>query len=111
MPAEAPIDSRQFRDVCGRFVTGVSVVTSFGPEGPSGMTANAITSLSLEPPLMVVCFDRTARTLGAVEHSRRLAIQFLAHDQEEIAGRFASKLPRVLEISSRPFRSWVNSKK
>jgi 3-hydroxy-9,10-secoandrosta-1,3,5(10)-triene-9,17-dione monooxygenase reductase component len=95
MPAEAPIDSRQFRDVCGRFVTGVSVVTSFGPDGPSGMTANAITSLSLEPPLMVVCFDRTARTLGAVEHSRRLAIQFLAHDQEEIAGRFASKLPEA----------------
>jgi 3-hydroxy-9,10-secoandrosta-1,3,5(10)-triene-9,17-dione monooxygenase reductase component len=95
MPAQAPIDDRAFRDVCGRFVTGVSVVTSFGPEGPSGMTANAITSLSLEPPLMVVCFDRTARTLAAVEHSGRLGIQFLAHDQEEIAGRFASKLPEA----------------
>ena len=92
MAARAPIDEREFRDVCGRFVTGVSVVTSFGPEGPSGMTANAVTSLSLEPPLMIVCFDLTARTLAAVEHSRRLAIQFLAHDQEEVAGRFASKL-------------------
>jgi flavin reductase (DIM6/NTAB) family NADH-FMN oxidoreductase RutF len=92
MAAGAPIDAAEFRDVCSRFVTGVSVVTSFGPEGPSGMTANAVTSLSLEPPLMIVCFDRTARTLAAVEHSRRLAIQFLAHDQEEVAGRFASKM-------------------
>ena len=95
MPAQAPIDAREFREVCSRFVTGVSVVTSFGPEGPSGMTANAVTSLSLEPPLIIVCFDRAARTLAAVEHSRRLAIQFLAHDQEEVAGRFASKLPEA----------------
>jgi 3-hydroxy-9,10-secoandrosta-1,3,5(10)-triene-9,17-dione monooxygenase reductase component len=95
MAAQAPIDAREFRDVCGRFVTGVCVVTSFGPDGPAGMTANAVTSLSLEPPLMIVCFDRTARTLGAVEHSRRLAIQFLAHNQEEVAARFASKLPEA----------------
>src|SRR2546428_12695421 len=92
MPAEAPIDTREFRDVCGRFVTGVAVVTSFGPDGPSGMTANAVTSLSLDPPLMIVCFDRTARTLTAVEHSRRLALQFLAHDQDAVAGRFAPKV-------------------
>jgi flavin reductase (DIM6/NTAB) family NADH-FMN oxidoreductase RutF len=91
----APIDARAFRDVCSRFVTGVCVVTSFGPEGPSGMTANAVTSLSLDPPLMIVCFDRAARTLGAVEHSGRLGIQFLAHDQEEIASLFASKLPEA----------------
>jgi flavin reductase (DIM6/NTAB) family NADH-FMN oxidoreductase RutF len=95
MPAmpSGPIDARAFRDVCSRFVTGVCVVTGFGPDGPAGMTANAVTSLSLEPPLMIVCFDRTARTLAAVEHSRRLAIQFLAHDQEDVAARFASKLP------------------
>jgi flavin reductase (DIM6/NTAB) family NADH-FMN oxidoreductase RutF len=95
MAAGGPIDAGEFRDVCGRFTTGVCVVTSFGAEGPSGMTANAVTSLSLEPPMMIVCFDRTARTLGAVEHSGRLAIQFLAHDQEEVARRFASKLPEA----------------
>jgi flavin reductase (DIM6/NTAB) family NADH-FMN oxidoreductase RutF len=95
MPAGDPIDAGEFRDVCARFTTGVCVVTSFGPDGPSGMTANAVTSLSLEPPQMIVCFDRTARTLRAVEHSRRLAIQFLAHNQEEVARRFASKLPEA----------------
>ena len=91
----SPIDARAFRDVSSRFVTGVCVVTSFGPDGPAGMTANAVTSLSLDPPLVIVCFDRTARTLEAVEHSGRVAIQFLAHDQEEVASRFASKLPEA----------------
>jgi 3-hydroxy-9,10-secoandrosta-1,3,5(10)-triene-9,17-dione monooxygenase reductase component len=89
----ARIDPASFRDVCGRFATGVCVVTSFSPDGPAGMTANAVTSLSLAPPLMIVCFDRTARTLGAVEHSRRFGVHFLAHDQERIAALFASKLP------------------
>jgi 3-hydroxy-9,10-secoandrosta-1,3,5(10)-triene-9,17-dione monooxygenase reductase component len=98
--ASPAIDPAAFRDVCGHFVTGVTVVTSFGPDGPSGMTANAVSSLSLEPPLMIVCFDRTARTLTAVEHSRRFGIQFLAHDQEEVAARFASKDPEREKFAS-----------
>ena len=93
-PAMAgPVDPHQFRDACGHFATGVCVVTSLGPEGPSGMTANAVSSLSLDPPLMIVCFALTSRTLAAVQHSRRFGVQFLAHDQDEIAARFASKLP------------------
>jgi flavin reductase (DIM6/NTAB) family NADH-FMN oxidoreductase RutF len=87
------ISPADYRDVFGRFVTGVSVVTSFGPEGPSGMTANAVSSLSLDPPLMIVCFDREARTLGAVEHSQRFGVHFLGRSQREIAARFASKQP------------------
>jgi 3-hydroxy-9,10-secoandrosta-1,3,5(10)-triene-9,17-dione monooxygenase reductase component len=69
------------------------VVTSFGRDGPSGLTANAVSSLSLDPPLILVCFDRSARTLGAVEHSRKFGVHFLARSQEEIAARFASKRP------------------
>jgi 3-hydroxy-9,10-secoandrosta-1,3,5(10)-triene-9,17-dione monooxygenase reductase component len=87
------IDPEEFRDACGRFATGVCVVTSLGADGPSGMTANAVTSLSLEPPLMIVCFALTSRTLAAVQQSRRFGVQFLAHDQEEVAARFASKMP------------------
>jgi 3-hydroxy-9,10-secoandrosta-1,3,5(10)-triene-9,17-dione monooxygenase reductase component len=89
-PAIDPVD---FRDAAGRFVTGVSVVTSFGSDGPSGLTANAVSSLSLDPPLLIVCFDRSARTLAAVEHSRRYCVHFLAHEQEDVAARFASKDP------------------
>jgi flavin reductase (DIM6/NTAB) family NADH-FMN oxidoreductase RutF len=89
------VDTSAFRDICGRFVTGVGVITSSGEDGPSGMTANAVASLSLEPPLMLVCFDRTARTLGAVRHSGRFGVHFLAHSQEELAASFASKQPEA----------------
>src|SRR5919109_76023 len=82
-----------FREVCGHFVTGVCIVTSFGENGPSGLTANAFSSVSLDPPMIMVCFDRSARTLAAVEHSRRFAVHFLTHSQEETALRFASKDP------------------
>ena len=91
----APVDPSAFRDACSRFATGVCVVTALGPEGPSGMTANAVSSLSLEPPLMVVCFALTARTLAAVRHSGRFAVHFLSHEQEDLAARFASKLPEA----------------
>ena len=87
------VDQREFRATCGSFATGVCVVTALGEEGPSGMTANAVTSLSLDPPLMIVCFALTSRTLAAVRHSRRFGVQFLAADQEDLAARFASKLP------------------
>jgi flavin reductase (DIM6/NTAB) family NADH-FMN oxidoreductase RutF len=91
----AAVDPFAFRDACSRFATGVSVVTSSGEDGPSGMTANAIASLSLDPPLMVVCFALSARTLKAVQHSDRFGVHFLSHDQEAVAARFASKLPEA----------------
>lgn len=71
------------------------MITSSGPEGPSGMTANAVASLSLDPPLIIVCFDRASRTLAAVEHSRRFGVNFLSHEQEELAAVFASKRPEA----------------
>lgn len=91
--APQDIDPAAFRDVLGRFVTGVCVVTSFGADGPSGLTANAVSALSLDPPLVIVCFDRSSRTLAAVEQSRRFGVHFLARSQEELALRFASKRP------------------
>jgi 3-hydroxy-9,10-secoandrosta-1,3,5(10)-triene-9,17-dione monooxygenase reductase component len=92
------IDPLAFRDVLGRFATGVCVITSMTEAGPSGLTANAVTSLSLRPPLMVVCFDNQARTLGAVRRSGSFGVQFLAHDQEQIAARFASKEPEKVKF-------------
>jgi flavin reductase (DIM6/NTAB) family NADH-FMN oxidoreductase RutF len=94
------IDPAAFRDVCGHFATGVCAITSTGPEGPSGMTANAVASLSLQPPLMVVCFDLEARTLAAVRHSRRFGINFLSHDQEQLAALFASKQPEASKFAA-----------
>jgi flavin reductase (DIM6/NTAB) family NADH-FMN oxidoreductase RutF len=103
-PMAGRIDPDHFRDACGHFATGVCVVTSLGPDGPSGMTANAVSSLSLEPPLMIVCFALTSRTLATVEQSRRFGVQFLARDQEEVAARFASKLPEPEKFEPVPWR-------
>jgi 3-hydroxy-9,10-secoandrosta-1,3,5(10)-triene-9,17-dione monooxygenase reductase component len=75
----------------GHFATGVAVVTVDAPTGPQGMTANAVASLSLDPVLVLVCFDNAARTLPEVERARRFGVNVLAADQEDLARRFASK--------------------
>src|SRR3712207_5302631 len=77
----------------GHFATGVAVVTAMGPGGPGGMTANALTSLSLDPLLMLVCFDNTARTLPAIRAAGRFGISILRADQDAVAAVFASKAP------------------
>jgi flavin reductase (DIM6/NTAB) family NADH-FMN oxidoreductase RutF len=82
-----------FREAFGRFATGVAVVTSTGPAGSGGMTANALCSLSLDPLLALVCFANEARTLPIVREARRFGVSVLTAEQEELAGVFASKLP------------------
>ena len=67
------------------------VVTCEGPDGPAGLTTNAITSVSLEPLLLLVCFDNDSRTLPVVRESRRFAVNVLREGQEDLARVFASK--------------------
>lgn len=82
---------RDYRDTIGQLATGVTIVTTNGPDGPAGMTTNAVTSLSLRPRLLVVCFDRESRTLQCVRSSRRFAINVLRSSDRDLAGVFASK--------------------
>ena len=89
------VDPHHFRAVMGRFATGVTVVTATGEEGPVGMTANAITSLSLDPLLLLVCFDHGARTLRVVRETGTFGVNVLAEGQEELAALFASKAPEA----------------
>jgi flavin reductase (DIM6/NTAB) family NADH-FMN oxidoreductase RutF len=84
-----------FRAVMGHFATGVTVVTASGPDGPVGMTANAVCSLSLEPLLLLVCFDNAARTLPVVRKTGRFGVNVLAAGQEGLARLFASKAPEA----------------
>jgi flavin reductase (DIM6/NTAB) family NADH-FMN oxidoreductase RutF len=84
-------DARAFRDTIGRFPTGVAIVTSTGPDGPVGMTTNAVTSLSLDPLLLIVCFELRSRTLEVVRASQRFAVNILRVGNEELAAVFASK--------------------
>ena len=73
------------------WATGVAVVTSRDGSGPRGATTNALTSLSLDPLLVLVALDHTSNTLEAVRNSGRFCINVLAAGQEEIARRFATK--------------------
>jgi len=87
-----------FREVFGRFATGVAVITSAGPGGPGGMTANSLCSLSLEPLMTLVCIENGARTLPIVREAGRFALNVLGAEQEDLAGLFASKLPEAEKL-------------
>jgi flavin reductase (DIM6/NTAB) family NADH-FMN oxidoreductase RutF len=86
-------DPAGFRSAMGMLPTGVTVVTAAGPEGPAGATANAVSSLSIEPMLMLACLDRGSRTLLAVQAANRFGVSVLHAGQEEIARAFATKAP------------------
>lgn len=81
----------RFRAVIGHFATGVAVIGGSDERGPVGMTANAVCSLSLEPLLLLVCFDNASRTLPVVRRTRRFSVSVLSHAQGKLAKLFASK--------------------
>jgi len=87
------VTSDQFRAALAAYPTGVTVVTAPGESGPSGATANAVTSLSLDPPLMLACLDRGSRTLTSVRAAGRFGVNALAAGQEDLARRFSGKDP------------------
>jgi flavin reductase (DIM6/NTAB) family NADH-FMN oxidoreductase RutF len=89
--AASTTEQRRFREVFGAWMTGVAVITGHGAEGPAGMTANAVCSLSLQPLLLLVCFDNGARTLPIVRESGRFGVNVLRAGQQELAAMFASK--------------------
>jgi flavin reductase (DIM6/NTAB) family NADH-FMN oxidoreductase RutF len=86
-------DPESFRRALAAYPTGVTVVTAIGPNGPSGATANAVSSLSLEPPMMLACLDRDSRTLTSVRASGRFGVNALAAGLEVLARRFSAKDP------------------
>jgi flavin reductase (DIM6/NTAB) family NADH-FMN oxidoreductase RutF len=89
----AGVTPDQFRSTLTAYATGVTVVTAIGPNGPSGATANAVTSLSLDPPMMLACLDRGSRTLTSVREQGRFGVNALAAGQEDLARRFSGKNP------------------
>lgn len=83
--------AEQFRQVMGQFATGVTVVTTRLGDELHGMTANAVTSLSLEPLLVLVCVDKAADTHDILSESGVFAVNILSHEQAELSTRFADK--------------------
>lgn len=85
-PSPSPAD---FRRVLGRFATGVGVMTTVADGRAHGMTANAVTSVSLDPPLVLVCVERDALMAQRVADSGVFAITFLAREQHALSSWFA----------------------
>jgi flavin reductase (DIM6/NTAB) family NADH-FMN oxidoreductase RutF len=87
-------DSTKQRKIMGQFATGVTVVTTGGEAGAHGLTANAVASLSLHPPLVLVAVDKRAATLEFLKKNRCFAVNILRAEQEEISRRFAMPGPK-----------------
>src|SRR5437660_10707997 len=79
-----------FRQVAGQFATGVTVVTTQSQGMLAGLTVNAFCSVSLDPPLVLVCVDLTSNTLPCIRESGILAINMLTTDQEYLSRCFAT---------------------
>ena len=86
------MDLKELRRVMGHFATGVTVVTTQdGLGAPFGLTANAFASLSLNPPLVLVCVDKGAQCYGCFAESKLFAVNVLGEGQEDLSRRFATK--------------------
>ena len=86
------ISAAEFRDAMGHFATGVAVITSVGASGaPVGTTANAVTSLSLDPPLILACFDLGSMTLRAIQGHGAFVVNVLAAAQRHLSANFARR--------------------
>lgn len=84
------IDEYRFRSVLSRFASGVTVVTARGADGVDhGITVSSFCSLSLEPPLILVCIDHAAVMHGVLENAAAFTVNVLAADQEDHARRFS----------------------
>jgi flavin reductase (DIM6/NTAB) family NADH-FMN oxidoreductase RutF len=83
------VDPLEYRKVVGGFATGVTIVTAVHDDEPYGMTANSLTSVSLEPVLLLVCFIRGSRTGIAVKETGWFGVNILEAGQVELSNRFA----------------------
>ncbi len=100
------VSQARFRDAMSAFATGVTVVTALGEEGvPFGITANAVTSVSLHPPLVLVCIDRASSSHDPIVDAGAFALNVLGAGQEGLARRFSGdrhdRRFRDVEFSSR----------
>jgi flavin reductase (DIM6/NTAB) family NADH-FMN oxidoreductase RutF len=100
------LDSRGYRDIWGSFATGVTVITTDVLGWLHGMTANGVTSVSLEPLLMLVCVDKNTRCHGQLRAAGRFGVSFLGDDQEVVSSLFAKRgEPEEGQLRGVPFHA------
>lgn len=96
-PTLETVTAAAFRRACGHFATGVTIVTVRGPDGSHGMTANSFTSVSLDPPLILVSVDHRRRTYDLLEASEYFGVSVLSEAQHELSDHFAGRRGDVQE--------------
>jgi flavin reductase (DIM6/NTAB) family NADH-FMN oxidoreductase RutF len=93
--AETKLDASLYRRTCALFATGITVITTVDSNGhPHGMTVNSFSSVSLDPPLILVCIDLKNAILGHFLTSAWFAVNILSDDQEDVSRRFSSAAER-----------------
>jgi flavin reductase (DIM6/NTAB) family NADH-FMN oxidoreductase RutF len=90
-PSDTPVSPDTYKSALRKFTSGVTIVTAERDAKPHGMTATAFASVSLEPPLILVCLDRGSRTRAAVIETGIFAVNILRRDQEHLARAFATQ--------------------
>jgi len=88
---QAVLTQRTFRDVLGRFSTGIVLITAQTPDGVAGVTANSFASVSLDPPLIVVCAAFTSTTWPSIRAVGGFAVTILSEDHEETSRTFSAR--------------------
>ena len=91
------IDKQEFRDAMARLAAAVSVITSNGPGGLCGCTASAVCSVSDEPPILLVCINRSSRNNVVLKENQRLCVNVLRAHQEAMALQFSRSGSEVAE--------------
>jgi flavin reductase (DIM6/NTAB) family NADH-FMN oxidoreductase RutF len=86
-----PIDDARFKEAMSRFASGVTVVTTEHEGALYGMTVASFASLSLRPPLVLVCIEKSVKTHDAISGTGRFGVSILASTQADVSGKFASK--------------------
>jgi flavin reductase len=118
LATQQAFNSRDFRAALGSFATGVTVVTTQGPEHAYGLTANAFSSVSLDPPLVLVCVANGTRGSESIQENGVFAVNILGADQEPYSRYFASRdrprgreafsqIPHRIEITGSPILEGV----
>lgn len=88
----APVSGDDFRQACGRFATGVAIASAVDAAGtPHGLTVSSFTSVSLDPPLILICLGHAVTSIEVFRGARYFAVNVLAEEQRDIADRFARK--------------------
>ncbi len=91
------VDRERFRSVMGHFASGVTIITTRYKGSDYGLTASAVSSLSLDPPMLLICVNKTSSTRDAISQSRVFAVNILRETQSEIARHFATARPDKFE--------------